>query len=395
MKELIEETPVESAALEVRVTQNPGLVLVDKKVREEFYEHVRREVESFVPDLTTDKGRKAIASLAFKVARTKTAIDDAGAALKSEWLKQSQAVDESRREIRAKFDELRDLARKPLDDWEASELARKERHQKTIQRLHEDALIPMGATIEYCEAKLESIRPLNTSIEFMQEFAMTADAAKRQAFTSLTSAIERLKKEDADRKELERLRAAEEVRIAAEREQARFAEKERLKAEAEERERLAEERRAKLEAERIEQARVEAETRARKEAEQKARDAQALIERAHAEEIAALKAQQEKKDAEARIERERLERQAAAERARVAKEEADRKKAEEFEERKRLAAADEARRLAANKKHRQTLMTAAKLALMEHAGIEEKVAIAVVTVIVNGKVPNVVMEFSK
>ncbi len=40
-------------------------------------------------------------------------------------------------------------------------------------------------------------------------------------------------------------------------------------------------------------------------------------------------------------------------------------------------------------------MTAAKLALMEHAGIEEKVAIAVVTVIVNGKIPAVALEFSK
>ena len=82
------------------VESNPGIVLIDKVKREEFYEHVKREVESFVPDLSTDKGRKAIAALAFKVSRTKTAIDDAGAELKSEWLKQSQVVDESRRDIR-------------------------------------------------------------------------------------------------------------------------------------------------------------------------------------------------------------------------------------------------------------------------------------------------------
>ncbi|STL02191.1 Uncharacterised protein [Escherichia coli] len=38
---------------------------------EEILQKVEREVMSFVPDITTAKGRKEIASLAYKVAQTK------------------------------------------------------------------------------------------------------------------------------------------------------------------------------------------------------------------------------------------------------------------------------------------------------------------------------------
>jgi len=72
--ESVAEVVSESTSIAIIVESNPGIVLIDKVKREEFYEHVKREVESFVPDLSTDKGRKAIAALAFKVSRTKTAI---------------------------------------------------------------------------------------------------------------------------------------------------------------------------------------------------------------------------------------------------------------------------------------------------------------------------------
>ncbi len=45
---------------------------------EEILQKVEREVMSFVPDITTAKGRKEIASLAYKVAQTKTYLDGLG-----------------------------------------------------------------------------------------------------------------------------------------------------------------------------------------------------------------------------------------------------------------------------------------------------------------------------
>ncbi|MDK1212508.1 cell envelope biogenesis protein TolA, partial [Cronobacter sakazakii] len=45
---------------------------------EDILQKVEREVMSFVPDVTTAKGRKEIASLAYKVAQTKTYLDGLG-----------------------------------------------------------------------------------------------------------------------------------------------------------------------------------------------------------------------------------------------------------------------------------------------------------------------------
>lgn len=42
---------------------------------------IEAEVRSHVPDVTTKRGRDAIASLAYKVARSKTTLDEAGKSL--------------------------------------------------------------------------------------------------------------------------------------------------------------------------------------------------------------------------------------------------------------------------------------------------------------------------
>ena len=61
--------PSKENALEVYQKQN-GL--------DPFLEQIKKEIDSFVPDVTTKKGRDAIASMAYKVAKSKTALDDVG-----------------------------------------------------------------------------------------------------------------------------------------------------------------------------------------------------------------------------------------------------------------------------------------------------------------------------
>jgi colicin import membrane protein len=51
---------------------------------EDLIQQVEREVMSFVPDTSTAKGRKEIASLAYKVSQTKTYLDGIGKELVSE-----------------------------------------------------------------------------------------------------------------------------------------------------------------------------------------------------------------------------------------------------------------------------------------------------------------------
>jgi colicin import membrane protein len=93
-------------------------------------DRIFKEARSQVPDTSTAKGRAAIASLAYKVAQTKTYLDGLGKDLVAEMKKLPAVVDESRRNMRDKLDALKDEVRQPLTDWEA-EQARSRRSRCT------------------------------------------------------------------------------------------------------------------------------------------------------------------------------------------------------------------------------------------------------------------------
>jgi hypothetical protein len=416
------------------VEANPGIVLVDKIKREEFYNHVKREVESFVHDLSTDAGRKRTAALAYKVSRSKTAIDDAGAALKAEWLEKSRVVDSARKKIRDDFDALRDQARKPLTDWEEQEELRKSNCLKIIEQLKSAAIVPMDASMEYVTNVLGTIQHIDVSPERFREFSTSATDAKKHALLSLTAAMARIEKEERERAELASLRAENEARLAADQEAARLKEEQRLKAEAEEKARLTEERRQREVEERIEAAKKAAEERARIQAEHEAQEAREKLEREHAAELkrikdeaekweadrletvakafAAEKAEREAAEVAAKKERDRIAalHQAELDKARKAQEEAE---ARERAESRRIAEAESkrvaeearlkavadaeaaaAKKLAENKAHRTALKTATKEALMEQCQLTETQAIAVVTAVINKTIPNFEMRFA-
>ncbi|WP_329760625.1 hypothetical protein [Stenotrophomonas geniculata] len=284
---------------------------------------IRAEAVTLVPNVKTVAGRKEIASIAYKVSRSKTAIDDAGKALVADLKKQTGDIDSARKKARDTLDALRDEVRKPLTDWE-EEQARIERERAEAEE----------------RARSEA------------EAARLAEIARKE----------------------EEIRAREEAVRAAEE-----AERQRVAAEQAERERV--EREARLQAEAAENAKREAAA-AVERAEREAREA---TERAARE---AAEAEQRAKDAAARAEREKAEAVAAAERR--AKEEAD------CAERERQAKADAQRRedeaRAADIEHRRSINRAAVAALVA-LGIEDEIAAAVITAIVQGKVPAVAIRY--
>src|SRR3546814_249076 len=115
---------------------------------------IRAEVSNVIADVSTDAGRKFVASQAYKVARSKTAIDDAGKELVAGWKKQSAVVDAERKRARDTLDALRDEVRKPLTEWEESEKAKEAALLAEVQakRLAEEAA--RIAELERREAEL-------------------------------------------------------------------------------------------------------------------------------------------------------------------------------------------------------------------------------------------------
>lgn len=363
-------------------------------------------------DISTKKGRDAIASLAYQVARTSTGVDDLGKELVEGWKTQAKVVDAERKLCREELAALKDEVRQPLTDWENADKIRVAVLEFKVVTMSGFATLAFGATVEDIEARISEVNALDMTN--MQEFTSRAELAEKQTREYLGKALAEAQRRDAEAAEMAKLRAeaaererkesderiAKEAREKAQREaeeERNRIEQEKFQAEAwakqAEAARIAAqeqaERDAKAAAERqaeserlAEERRVAAEARAKQEAEEAAK--RYSVELLRAEE----RRKQEAADA---IEREKSIRQLAAEKA-----ERDRQAAIEAE-RERVAA--EARKVAAetearekDKKHKSVVMGKAKNALIA-LGIPEDQAKSVVIAIQRGQVPNVRIEF--
>ena len=126
----------------VVLSNESAMAVFTGEAMDETLKKIESEVLSFVPDTSTGAGRKDIASLAYKVSKSKTILDGAGKTLVSDWKSKAKLVDASRKKARDFLDNLRDKARQPLTDWEIAEEERKaaEKLKLEVETAHIDAL---------------------------------------------------------------------------------------------------------------------------------------------------------------------------------------------------------------------------------------------------------------
>ena len=354
-------------------------------------EEVRRQAAAL--DISTEKGRKAIASLAHKVARSKTFLDDAGKDLVADKKAEIAAVDAERLKVRTSLDELKEEVRKPLTDWENEEAERVEAHKAALQIVTDisDRALSLEDP-EEIKAKMTLIDTLRTG-RIWQEFKQPADAATSLAYERLQMAMRKAEQRQAEQAELERLRKEDAERRQREHdlEVARIAREEADRVARENARRQAEE--AERERQRIENERLQAEARAR----QAEADRQAAEER-HQRELqeAETRRQREAEQAEQR----RMADELAAKRR---QEEADERAARELEaavaaerqrqqdEQKRLA--DEALQREHDEKNRLEVNAVAEDAMMVNGAPNSIVARKLVAAIAAGRIPNVTITY--
>ncbi|HGY1113543.1 TPA: cell envelope biogenesis protein TolA [Providencia rettgeri] len=308
---------------------------------EDIIRKVEQEVNSFIPDVSTAKGRKEIASLAYKVAQSKTYLDGLGKDLVAELKEIPKLIDANRRTVRERFDTLRDKVRQPLTEWEAEQ----ERIEAEKQMLawHEEAL----------EMNEAFGKALAERIESDHEIAL-------------------LMNEKFDRDLAEAKAEAERQRIAHE---------EELKKQAAEQARLAAEQKAQQE--------IEA-------AAQREREAKEAAERAEREKQEAIqRAEQSAKEAKEKAERDAKEAQERAEREKQLAIEAERKKALEAEQ-TRLAEEERKRKEDAkrqeDKEHRRKYNQETLQVLVSN-GFDEKLATEFIKLVVSNQIPHMTMNY--
>jgi colicin import membrane protein len=259
----IEDTAVTGNDIVVAVTQNPGLVLLDRAKFTDFYERMKAETDKLVPDVTTNKGRDEIRSMAARVVRSKTAIEAARLELTKEWRDKTDAANAAGKEIKAQMEALADEVRKPLTEWEEAEKARAASCREIIDGMKAAAVVTLDDTADAVRQRGSEVYNTALDAEAFGDMLPEAENTKEIAVDTLKAALARLTREEADRAELERLRAENEAREAketAEREARELAEKlaeearqeEQRKADAEkaDAERIANAEREAVEAER-------------------------------------------------------------------------------------------------------------------------------------------------
>lgn len=317
-----------------------------KPIIDKIADEVRKEVF----DVTTETGRKRIASVAHQIARSKTFLDDKGKDMVEDWKKQSKIVDAERKYARDALEALKEEIRKPLTDWEQAEEDRVTRMKSIIEKA-----ISHGKEASELWASLTVIQMLqyknyidNTydGVKW-EEFEDWATESYREAMAQLDTAIARREKYDAEQAELVELRRLKEENERKDRErQIAEAAAARARADAEaEAERAAQ--RAKDAADSALHQEQERAAHARRQEEAAARAAQERVEAAEKEARAAdLRAEQ----ARQRAETEALE---AVERERQRVADAEKK------------AADEQAAREADRAHRAKINNAALIAITE------------------------------
>lgn len=350
---------------ELQVIEQNAIIVAFQKENgiQDLFDRMAEQARSIVPDVSTKKGRDAIASQAYKVSKSKTAVDNHGKDLVAGIKAQAAVIDRDRKAWRDQCDALRDEIRKPLDEWEQAENDRVAKHQAVIRAIHslhgENILNKESHEIKGYIFDLE-----NTEIDSsFEEFEQEAKIAKLETLEKLRTALTAREKYEAEQAELERLRQAEIERQQKERDEA-------IARQAAENARIEAEKKAQAEREQAEKlARESAEREARLKAEHEA----AILREEKLKQQAIEQAKQAETQKQQAIEAERL---------RIEAEQAAKIKADQEAEAARLA----------NKEHMRSINREILNKFCE-IGLDEGQAKAVITAIANNQVPHVSVKY--
>lgn len=346
--------PERSTAVQVFSTEN-GL--------DPFLAKIREEIDGFIPDVSTAKGRKEIASIAYKVAQSKTALDNLGKELVAELKDVPKKIDAERKRMRDLLDSWKDEVRYPLTEYEEAEAKYKRDREEWIDGLRRDYSVMQDLSSQEISTSIANVEDTVIDSAWLGEYEAEAHRVKAETLQNLkrihASAVAR----EQQQAELERLR-----REAAEREQA--------------------EREARIAREAEDRARREAEEAARQQLQEAMRreaEAEGNAERAERERVEAVERQRQ---AEQRAKAELL---AAEERARQAAEQARQQEIQRQQaEQQRIE--NEQRQREQDRAHRANINNQI-LEDLRKQGLTEECAKTAIRAIASGNVRNVKISY--
>ena len=169
---------------------------------DEILEAIALEAVSFVAgDLSVEKNRKSVKAMVTKITKSKTYMEAKGKELAAEYKAIPKAIDANRKRVKDTLNDLQELVRKPLTDWEdeqkeieAAKLAVKEAADLAIQVANDQEMALLLDDKFNADAKAELER-----IE-QERIAYEADLQAKAALEATRLAEE---KAEAQRKQVE------------------------------------------------------------------------------------------------------------------------------------------------------------------------------------------------
>jgi colicin import membrane protein len=222
MSAALDLTEIDAGALVVAGAPVTAVSLFAKGGVETVLSKLETEVRGIKRDISTLKGRAAIKSLAFKVARSKTALDEMGKGLNETKRAEINKVDAERRIIRERCDALKEEVLSELTAWETKEADRVAGHEAALAAMSD--LVTSLPDEPSSQAVLESLDRLDLHEDGRdwQEFAQRAHDLHAEVGFKLTGMLAQAVafEEAAAEAERVRLAAEEAARVEAARVQA-------------------------------------------------------------------------------------------------------------------------------------------------------------------------------
>lgn len=194
-----------------------------------IFESIKKEVATYKADIDTEEGRKECAALAYKVARSKTFIDNMGKVFNSDLKAKTKAVDQERSRIWDKLEALQKDVRKPLTEWEEIEEKRQIGHKAALSDLQACGVFAGMTTVSEINDDIASVAFFESrDWQEHANFVAPIIKEKKEWLAKLLEAAIQLEKDQAELEQLRRLKAESEAKEAADKEEQERAEREEL-----------------------------------------------------------------------------------------------------------------------------------------------------------------------
>ncbi len=172
-----------------------------------FVQAVEEHVATLKPqlDISTETGREFIRSTAYKITRTKTYAFAKAKELSGALKAKAKEIDTEANHMSGELTKLSHEIRGPLTAWEDRDAKRAGDYELKLGEIYNACLFVGAPTIEAIQSRMAKLRSYQ-SIGW-QEYRERAETGFAECFPALQAMLAKAEKDEADRVELEELRA--------------------------------------------------------------------------------------------------------------------------------------------------------------------------------------------